>query len=149
MGVFAVTRARAGARLASGLLLLLFSASASAEDDTMCADAWTTIDMRVCIHKAYKRADTELNVVWKKVVARVDDAGHMPVKERKSWKEDLLASQRAWITFKSHDCDAVGFEWWGGSFAPGAVSSCLLAHTTARTKNLKEHYLKSERYLDN
>lgn len=141
MGAFAVTRARAGARLASGLFLLLISASASAEEEALCADAWITVDMRACLDKAYKRADGELNAVWKTVMASIAEADHMPAKERKAWKEELLESQRAWITFKSHDCDAVGFEWWGGSGASGAILSCLLEHTTARMKNLRERYL--------
>lgn len=141
MSVFAVGRARATAGLATGLLLLLFSASVFAEDNSVCANAETTVDMRACLNQAYDRADADLNAVWKKVMASLANADYMPAKERKAWKEELLTSQRAWITFKEHDCDAVGFEWWGGTGASGAILSCLLDHTTARTQNLKARYL--------
>lgn len=106
-----------------------------------CAEAATTIAMRECLDKAYTRADAELNAVWKKVMAQVGGADYLPAKERKAWKEELLVSQRAWIEFKEHDCDAVGFEWYGGSGAGGAILSCLLEHTEARTSDLKARYL--------
>ena len=74
-------------------------------------------------------------------MASLAEADHMPAQERKARKEELLESQRAWITFKSRDCDAVGFEWWGGTGASGAILSCLLEHTTVRTKDLRARYL--------
>ncbi len=153
MGAFANIRACAGARLTLGILLfgilllgipilgLLFAASAIARADSSCAGAETTVDMRACLDKAYERADAELNVVWKKVTASIAVADTMPAKERNTWKEELLASQRAWITFKESDCDALGFEWWGGTGASCAILNCLLAHTTARTKDLKARYI--------
>ena len=106
-----------------------------------CADAVSTVEIRECLNRQYTKADAELNVVWKKVMAHVADADYLPAKERKVWKEELLEAQRAWITFKEHDCDAVGFEWFGGSGAGGAVLSCLIGHTTARTTSLSERYL--------
>lgn len=112
-----------------------------AEEANSCADATTTIAMRECLDKAYTSADAALNAVWKQVIAGVGDADHMPPNERKAWKDELLESQRAWIQFKEHDCDAVGFEWWGGSGAGGAILSCLLEHTEARTKDLRQRYL--------
>ena len=112
-----------------------------AEEANSCADATTTIAMRECLDKAYTSADAALNAVWKQVIAGVGGADHMPPNERKAWKDELLESQRAWIQFKEHDCDAVGFEWWGGSGAGGAILSCLLEHTEARTKDLRQRYL--------
>ncbi len=114
---------------------------AVAEEADPCADAVTTIAMRECLDKAYASADAALNAVWKQVMAGVGDADHLPPKERKAWKDELLESQRAWIQFKEHDCDAVGYEWWGGSGAGGAILSCLLEHTEARTKDLTQRYL--------
>ena len=106
-----------------------------------CDNAMNTITIRACLDKAYAQADVELNAVWKQVMAQLADADPMPAKERKAWKEELLESQRAWIKFKEHDCDAAGFEWFGGTGAPGAILSCLLEHTEARTKDLRARYL--------
>jgi uncharacterized protein YecT (DUF1311 family) len=120
---------------------MLFDGTAQAEDAYPCADAGNTIEIRECLDKAYSRADAELNTVWKQVMAQVAAADYLPSKERKAWEEELLESQRAWIKFKEHDCDAVGFEWYGGTGAGGAILNCLLAHTEARTADLKERYL--------
>ncbi len=130
-------------RACAGVMLgvvLLFATSASAEDGGACADAETTVQMRACLDKVYERADAELNAVWKSVMAAVAAADDLSAKDRKAWKDELLQAQRGWIAFKEHDCDAVGFEWWGASGAPGAILSCLIAHTTARTTNLKDRY---------
>ena len=134
-----------GAAILRGLalsMLLVFPAPAHA-DDTLCAGVETTAEMRGCLEKAYERADAELNAVWKKVMASVS-AADMPAKDRKAWKDELLAAQRAWITFKERDCGAVGFEWWRGTGAPGAMMSCLHAHTAARTNDLKVRYFDEE-----
>lgn len=123
---------------ASGVLL---PASVRAEEASVCADAQTTVEIGECVRKAYDRADAELNAVWKQAMATVARADYMAPKDRKAWKETLLASQRAWVQFKEKDCEAVGYDWWGGSGASNAVVFCWLDHTTARTKDLKERYL--------
>ena len=51
-----------------GLGLLVMSPG-SAEDESVCADAQTTIAIGECVGKAYKKSDAELNAVWKKVMA--------------------------------------------------------------------------------
>lgn len=128
---------------AAGLcgLLWLGGTGAGQAAENPCADATTTVEIRGCLDKAYTRADAELNTVWKRVMAQVGSADYLPAKEQKAWKEVLLESQRAWIKFKENDCDAAGFEWYGGTGAPGAIMSCLLEHTEARTKDLKARYL--------
>jgi uncharacterized protein YecT (DUF1311 family) len=83
----------------------------------------------------------ELNAVWKKVMTSFKKNDTMPAKDLKAWKETLLASQRDWIKFKEEDCDAVGYEWFGGTGRSNAVVFCLLDHTTARTKDLKARFL--------
>lgn len=134
-------RLRHAAAFLAALTLLAAPEATEAQDVNPCANAATTIEIGECLDKAYTNADAELNSVWKQVMARVGGADYLPAKERKAWKEELLSSQRAWVQFKEHDCDAVGFEWYGGSGAAGAILSCLLAHTEARTKDLKERFL--------
>jgi len=129
------------ATILGGLAWLGAFGGVEADAETPCADADTTVAMRECLDKEYIRADAALNAVWKKVMAQVSAADHLPAKEAKEWKDELLASQRAWIQFKEHDCDAAGFEWYGGTGAPGAILSCLLEHTEARTSDLKARYL--------
>jgi len=125
------------------LIALVWSGGAGpgpANAADVCDDAMSTAEMRGCLEKAYLAADAELNAVWKKVMAHVAGADYLPAQAQKDWREELLEAQRAWITFKERDCGAVGFEWYGGSGAPGAVMSCLRAHTMARTENLKARF---------
>jgi uncharacterized protein YecT (DUF1311 family) len=124
----------------AGSAWLLGTGAALAEEANPCADAATTIEIRECLDKAYtRRRGAECRL----------ERGHGPGRRRglspregtKAWKEELLTSQRAWIQFKEHDCHAVGFEWYCGSGAGGAILSCLLEHTEARTKDLRARYL--------
>ena len=128
------------------LILLAVGASLSLPspgiaEESICAEAQTTIEIGDCVSKAYDKADAELNAVWKKVMATFEANDYMPTKIQKEWKETLLASQRDWIAFKEADCDAVGFEWFGGTGQGNAVTFCLLDHTTTRTKDLKARFL--------
>jgi uncharacterized protein YecT (DUF1311 family) len=118
------------------------SGAGIAQAANACADADTNLAMKDCLGKAYLKADKELNVVWKQVLQSVGDADYLTPEQRGAWKKELREAQRAWVQFKEHDCNgAVGYEWWGGSGASGAISSCLLSKTEARTKDLKQRYL--------
>ena len=112
-----------------------------AEEQSVCADAQTTIEIGDCVRKAFDKADAELNDVWKQVMQTFKPNDYMAAKDLKTWKDMLTASQRAWVEFKEKDCESVSYEWWGGSGASNAVMFCLLDHTTSRTKDLKERYL--------
>ncbi|MEZ5874677.1 MAG: lysozyme inhibitor LprI family protein [Hyphomicrobiales bacterium] len=110
-----------------------------------CDSAGSNVEIKNCLAMAYDKADAELNAIWPQVLASVDQADYLTAEQRAAWKTELREAQRAWVQFKEHDCNgAVLYEWWGGSGAGGAISSCLLAHTKARTDDLKSRYL-SER----
>ncbi len=123
--------------------LFAVAGPAAAEDaQPDCADKANNAELTECVWVAYKKADAELNAVWKQVIASImPEEGYLPADAAKTWKDDLLASQRAWITFKDKDCDAVSYEWYGGSGASMAVGYCLYGHTVRRTDDLKERYL--------
>jgi uncharacterized protein YecT (DUF1311 family) len=122
------------------------AASAMAADEepgAACESAENNVALKQCLAEAYEQADKELNAVWKQVLASVDEADYLTAEQRDAWKTELRESQRAWVQFKEHDCNgAVLYEWWGGSGAGGAISSCLLGHTKDRTEDLKGRYLE-------
>jgi uncharacterized protein YecT (DUF1311 family) len=64
----------------------------------------------------------------------------MPPEALKTWKATVIAAQKAWITFKESDCAAVEYEWWGGSGASIAETTCLYSHTADRVADLKSRY---------
>ena len=123
-----------------GLGLLVTNPS-FAEDESVCSEAQTTIEIGECVGKAYKKADAELNAVWKKVMATFKSNDYMPADDLKTWRETLLASQRDRIKFKEEDYEAVGYEWFGGTGRSNAVIFCMLDRTTTRTKDLKTRFL--------
>lgn len=114
----------------------------AAEPGAECESASSNVEIKDCLAEAYEKADKELNAVWPQVLASVDQADYLTAEQRDAWKTELRDAQRAWVQFKEHDCNgAVLYEWWGGSGAGGAISSCLLDHTVARTKDLRQRYL--------
>lgn len=107
-----------------------------------CDSLSSNVEIGNCIQKAYQDADADLNAVWKQVLGAVERADYMSAEKRAAWKDELQKAQRAWIEFKEHDCKgAVGFEWDGGSGAGIATTNCMLAHTRARTDDLRNRYL--------
>ena len=110
-------------------------------------DASADAGLYDCAAKAYQQADAELNAVWKKALAAIDQnnpdapAG-LTAAQIGEWKNDLIAAQKAWVAFKDIDCNqARSFEYWGGSARSLAVLSCQYEYTIGRTNDLKERYL--------
>jgi uncharacterized protein YecT (DUF1311 family) len=106
-------------------------------------DASADAGLYNCADQAFKKADAELNEVWKKVLATIQPSDTVAADKAQEWKEDLIAAQQAWNTFKDKDCDgARSFEYWGGSGRALAVLSCQYEYTVNRTKDLKARYLE-------
>ena len=56
-----------------------------------------------CYGNAYKRADAELNILYRQITARL--------KDDKATAKLLVAAQRAWVAFRDAECNfsAYGF----------------------------------------
>ena len=67
--------------------------------------------------------------------------GWKSVAQRLTWpnskEKALLASQRAWISYRDAQCELEGFSMRGGTAEPLMVSSCLETLTKQRTEELK------------
>lgn len=123
--------------------LVASSGAGMAQEADVCAGAESNLALKECLGKAYQNADKQLNIVWKQALGAVDAADYLTPEQRDAWKKELRDAQRAWVQFKEHDCNgAVLYEWWGGSGAGAAITSCLLGYTQARTKDLKARYLE-------
>jgi uncharacterized protein YecT (DUF1311 family) len=73
-------------------------------------------------------ADKELNAVYKKVLAGLDDEG----------KALLKTSQRAWIAYRDAEAKFAADEMRGGSAAPLLYSGALASLTKERVKRLRQ-----------
>lgn len=117
--------------------LLLLSSAQAAEPQVDCEDPMTQMAMNICSGRDYKAADRELNAVWKKASARAKE-WDAEVGDGTQHRE-LLAAQRAWLTFRDAQCSFEANQYRGGSIMPLIQSTCLTTLTKARTEQLREY----------
>lgn len=122
-------------------LLLFTSAPALADDPIDCANAMSTAELNFCSDKDFQAADTELNVVYKKVLAQIAQSGPEKPYDSASWETALREAQRAWVAFRDADCKGlVPMEWSGGSGTSAAVLGCMTQKTKTRIEDLESRY---------
>ncbi|WP_300979353.1 lysozyme inhibitor LprI family protein [Flavobacterium sp.] len=107
-------------KLLLSLLFLVFSVSA--------ATAQTQLEMNEKASLDYKKADAELNKVYKKLVSLLD----------KNEKVLLIQAQKDWIKYRDSHCKFESDPYTGGSIKPLILLTCLEEITKERTKHLKE-----------
>lgn len=90
------------------------------------AYAQTQTDINQSAANDYKKADANLNKVYRDVFNKLDATA----------KADLKAAQNAWIKYRDLDCKFQSAGVAGGSMQPMVVSGCLADKTAARTKEL-------------
>jgi uncharacterized protein YecT (DUF1311 family) len=119
--------------------LLLFGSTA---DDAPidCDNQRYQVEMNLCALQAYQVADVALNTQWKLTVAEMRERDkHIDRKYDSQPTHDatLLASQRAWLTYRDQQCLNESFAARGGSMAPMLHSGCMARLTKARTVELQ------------
>ena len=90
--------------------------------------AQTTLEMNEQAEKRYKKADAELNSVYKQLIAISD----------KKDKSLLIKTQENWIKFRDSNCEFVASEVEGGTMHTSVQIGCLEETTKARVKDLKK-----------
>jgi uncharacterized protein YecT (DUF1311 family) len=91
------------------------------------ASAQTTLEINKQAEKRYKKADAELNSVYKQLMAISD----------KKDKSLLIKTQKDWIKFRDSNCEFVSSEVEGGTIHTSVQIGCLEEMTKARVKDLK------------
>ena len=94
-----------------------------------CANAQTTAEMRDCAGREYKKADDELNRVYRQVMSKLEDEGH---------KTALKTAQQAWIKYRDANCEYESYLNRGGTIYPVVYTGCLTGMTINRVKELRE-----------
>ena len=95
-----------------------------------CRNVAITLAMENCFDKAYKAADSGLNLMYGQIskVLRPDDL------------QRLKVAQRLWIQFRDATCTAESNLYNGGTASAPAYSACLEELTRPRTADLKTIY---------
>ncbi|TDP01559.1 lysozyme inhibitor LprI family protein [Flavobacterium sp. 245] len=91
--------------------------------------AQTQLEMNQIAMDNLKKADNELNKVYKKLVQKLDE------KE----KNLLITAQKDWIKFRDSKCDFEKQGSEGGSIQPLVYYTCLAECTEDRIKDLKRN----------
>ncbi|WP_166126661.1 lysozyme inhibitor LprI family protein [Flavobacterium bernardetii] len=100
------------------LFFLCFSFNLSAQ---------TQAEMNKIAHDDFKKADAELNKVYKKVIEVLD------VTE----KQLMIKAQKDWLKFRDSHCKFEIEQFKGGSISPLIYSTCLSERTNVRIEDLK------------
>jgi uncharacterized protein YecT (DUF1311 family) len=118
----------------SALVMILAAAASN------CGDKSSQTAMTMCQAEVSERADAEMNRVWKQVYAqmkRSDREEPTPTRSDQGFAPALLASQRAWLTYRDAECQIESYEWRGGSMQPFTYNQCTTALTQERTRQLR------------
>jgi len=86
------------------------------------------------------KADAAMNVQYRATMAamrKMDEYDAPDAKSGPSYRQALLTSQRAWLTFRDAECVVEGNSFRGGSGQNMAVASCKATLTRQRTAQLK------------
>jgi len=100
------------------LLLLCFSNSSFAQ---------TQLEMNETANTNYKKADAQLNKVYKQLMSIID----------KNEKLLLIQAERDWVKFRDSHCKFEASQYEGGSMKPLVYSTCLEAVTRKRIAEIK------------
>jgi uncharacterized protein YecT (DUF1311 family) len=117
------------------MIIVLAAALAS----TNCAAAQSNVDMKECAARELARVDAALNRQYAQTLANmraVDKDYPKTADTRPGFAAALLASQRAWLTFRDAQCTIEGYSMRGGTGEGLVVARCKATMTAERTKAL-------------
>ena len=117
------------------VLFLILPGAYTAQTTDPCKDAQSTFEMKQCAAKKFKQADDELNTVYRRLMAKLDDEGH---------KTSLKTAQQAWLKYRDTNCEFESYLNRGGTIYSLVVSDCMTVMTTSRTSEMKEQIKRLE-----
>ncbi len=119
----------------AAVALVLMAIPAHADEAPNCNDPQDQNTMTQCAGLDFERADKELNALWPQLKADAEASDKNSGNHE--YADALLASQRAWITFRDAECIWQGYEAHGGSLEPMIVNGCSARLTRDRIKQLQ------------
>jgi uncharacterized protein YecT (DUF1311 family) len=119
--------------------------SALANDPTNPLDACTAggnVDANPkCVEGIYRATDRQLTDAVKTIVAKIEPSEDLPPDKAREWRDDLIAAEQAWETFRDKDCSgATSFGFLGGNRQSRAIELCYYAKTRDRLDDLRQRY---------
>jgi uncharacterized protein YecT (DUF1311 family) len=96
------------------------SAAGSVAGD-QCAAAATTVGLVVCADGEYRRADQEVNRLYKAILEKLDTRAtrlKQPAGAPGGLRARFVFSQRSWVAFRTSDCDVMASLYEGARWRP-------------------------------
>lgn len=115
-------------------LSLVLPAAAFAQVDP-CLSQGNTLEMNACAKTEFDKDEKTLNDTYQQLVQQITKPDQDGVRYGEV-KKKLIEAQRAWITFRKKDCDAVYTYNESGTIRNLEFLGCMRAHTVQRTKEL-------------
>jgi uncharacterized protein YecT (DUF1311 family) len=116
-------------RLLLSVLFAIMPVALAQADD--CDNAADQQAMSECVGKSYKKADADLNGLYKQIAQRL--------KSDPDTTKLLVAAQRAWVSFRDAECTFSASTSQGGTIYPMVYASCLDGLTEKRIADLKAY----------
>jgi uncharacterized protein YecT (DUF1311 family) len=116
------------------------TASTARAADGCDAPGLSQAELNECYGNAYKKADAELNVLYRQITARL--------KDDKATTKLLVAAQRAWVAFRDAECDFSASGVSGGGALGMILAICLDRLTSKRIDDFKNYLKCQEGALD-
>jgi uncharacterized protein YecT (DUF1311 family) len=110
-----------------------------AEEKLDCANALTQADMNQCAYLDFEKADKQLNALWPGIKADTKQQDTDEGEGKTEYLDALMASQRAWITYRDAECQRYSNESKGGSMQPLMLYGCMASMTEKRIKELQDN----------
>ena len=102
-----------------------------------CETQRNTIEMTVCAKKQFDQGEKELNQSYQSLLKKLSRPDEADIRYS-AVKKQLVAAQRAWVTFRENDCQALKTFNEGGTISSIVYLGCMVSHADERTKNLRE-----------
>ncbi len=115
--------------------LVVGATSVAAAHAENCKDASTQGEMNRCADQAFRKADSNLNVLYAQIMARLESD--------EATKGLLKKSQRLWLGFRDAECAFQTSASLAGSVYPMILSMCEQGLTEKRVSDFKA-YLNCE-----
>lgn len=91
------------------------------------------------IHSGYKKADDELNELYKKQITEYKKEGGAFYGQKESKDVYLKKAQQAWVKMRDASCDYETYESKTGTGFSSIYEKCLLDKTNERIQYLKDN----------
>lgn len=121
--------------------VLIGAAAVTAQPQIDCNSPVTQTDITICSGRDAKAAEAAMVGEYKiatVILGNMNKDIDRKYDKRPSYSAALLASQRAWLTFRKVHCEVDGYSARGGSMEPMLVNLCYEELSKARTKQLQD-----------